>query len=177
MRLSLPLLAPPSLLHPSIFYAIVFTLVNMLQGTNLSHPGSSGLVASFLCDPAVFRLSPGLVHTTTMAAHLWKEREDDRLPAAILLQSHYILCNDTLDDIHFGQVATGEDILLPSNSCTSYSWRSHKATQLVCTQHVLGSAVSQRWDFQACMNIQNFHVYKPITQSQFRQLPYPSSDF
>lgn len=103
----------------------------MLQGTNSSDLGGSGLFANLQCGPAVFRLSQGLVHTTTMAAHLWKEREDDKMPAAILLQSHYILCNDTLDDIHFGQVAMGEDILLPSNSCIGYSWRNHKAKQLV----------------------------------------------
>lgn len=106
----------------------------MLQGTNLSDPGGSGLFANLKCGPAVFRVSQGLVHTTSMTAHLWKEREDDGVPAAILLHSHYILCNDTLDDIHFGQVATGEDILLPSNSCIGYSWRNHKAEQLVCTK-------------------------------------------
>ena len=47
--------------------------------------------------------------------------------AADLLTGHYVLCNDTLNDIHFGQVATGEDLLLPSNSCIGYSWRNHKA--------------------------------------------------
>lgn len=47
--------------------------------------------------------------------------------AADLLMGHFVLCNDTLDDVHFGQVATGEDLLLPSNSCIGYSWRNHKA--------------------------------------------------
>ena len=54
--------------------------------------------------------------------------------AANLLMGHYVLCNDTLDDIHFGQVATGEDLLLPSNSCIGYSWRNHKANLQVVLQ-------------------------------------------
>lgn len=84
-----------------------------------------GLSITFHCSPAVFRLSQGLVHTVSMAAHVWKE--NSKASAALLLTAHYILCNDTLDDIHFGQVATGEDILLPSSSCIGYAWRNHKA--------------------------------------------------
>lgn len=96
----------------------------------MNHVGGPGLSASLYCGPAVFRLSQALVHTTAMAAHLWKEKTDRASPA-LLLHSHFILCNDTLDDIHFGQVATGEDILLPSNSCMGYSWKNHKADQQV----------------------------------------------
>ena len=92
---------------------------------------------SLSCGPSVLRLSQSLVHTTSMAINLWREksgvereggeRTTSSTAAATLLTGHYVLCNDTLDDIHFGQVATGEDLLLPSNSCISYSWRNHKA--------------------------------------------------
>ena len=79
-----------------------------------------------------------------MAARLlsWREKErsgkvEERMStAAMLLMAHYVLCNDTLDDVHFGQVATGEDLLLPSNSCIGYSWRNHKIDPLVQNVHV-----------------------------------------
>ena len=95
---------------------------------------------SLNCASSVLRLSQSLVHTTSMALSSWRrdnEKEEVKeierggkitsSAAANLLTGHYVLCNDTLDDIHFGQVATGEDLLLPSNSCIGYSWRNHKA--------------------------------------------------
>ena len=104
----------------------------------------SSLSASLSCGPSVIRLSQSLVHTTSMAVNLWREKEEGEREGrgqtassadADLLMGHYILCNDTLDDIHFGQVATGEDLLLPSNSCIGYSWRNHKANlQVIITK-------------------------------------------
>ncbi len=110
-----------------------------LQGTSSTEGSCSGLSVSLNCFPSVLRVSQSLVHTTSMAVSSWREREKDEVKereeggkvtssaAADLLTGHYVLCNDTLDDIHFGQVATGEDLLLPSNTCISYSWRNHKA--------------------------------------------------
>ena len=112
------------------------------QNASLSEGSScSGLSVSLSCGPSVLRLSQSLVHTTSMAVNLWREREEGKkwegstsLAAADLLMGHYVLCNDTLDDIHFGQVATGEDLLLPSNSCIGYSWRNHKTNlQVIVT--------------------------------------------
>ena len=90
------------------------------------------------CSPAVVRISQGLVHTATLAGSVWKtthldENDNDKVkghPACYLL-NNYILCNDTVEDLHIGQVSTDEDTLLPSNGCLGYSWRTHKTSSQV----------------------------------------------
>ena len=73
---------------------------------------SYNVSASLNCSPAVVRLSQGLLHTTTCAVHAWStkgetggegERESGAKEKAVIL-NHFILCNDTMQDIHFGQV-------------------------------------------------------------------------
>ena len=65
--------------------------------------------ASLKCSPAVLRLSQGLLHTTSLSLHTWtmeKEGEDGGMAvekSAVIL-NHFILCNNTLQDLHFGQV-------------------------------------------------------------------------
>lgn len=82
--------------------------------------GSAGencdVCATLKCSPVVVRVSQGLLHTTSLAVHTWtmgREREEEeeregegervakRTPVIL---NHFILCNDTLQDLHFGQV-------------------------------------------------------------------------
>lgn len=73
-------------------------------------------------SPTVVRISQGLVHTSSLAAHVWvnslrswevtqedvcgsnKTCDGNAVDAAFLLLNHYILCNDSLDDLQVGQV-------------------------------------------------------------------------
>ena len=73
-------------------------------------------------SPSVLRISQGFVHTSILAAQVWlnslssrNANQDDcndiqgpgvcTLDPVSLLLNHYILCNDTLEDLHIGQVS------------------------------------------------------------------------
>ena len=88
--------------------------------------------ASLNCSPAVVRLSQGLLHTTTLAVHAWStkgetgregERESEAEKKAVIL-NHFILCNDTMQDIHFGQVCIAI-LYIPHLQCIIVSIQLH----------------------------------------------------
>lgn len=78
------------------------------------------LEASVKADILSLHISQGLVHTLSLADHVWSTGQP------VTLLTHYIICNDTVEDLHFGQSATEEDIFLPSRSCHGYSWRTNQ---------------------------------------------------
>lgn len=66
---------------------------------------SSELTVAVKCSPVVVRVSQGLVHTTTLAAHAWSSSVDDNTTSKeTTIFNQFILCNDTLEDLHIGQV-------------------------------------------------------------------------
>lgn len=68
---------------------------------------SSEHTVAVKCSPAVVRVSQGLVHTTTLAAHAWSSGVDDYTiskETSFTIFNQFILCNDTLEDLHIGQV-------------------------------------------------------------------------
>ena len=75
---------------------------------------SSDMFVTVKCSPAVARISQGLLHTAFLTVHTWtldreKEREregegEKESGITPVILNHFILCNDTLHDLHFGQV-------------------------------------------------------------------------
>ena len=65
----------------------------------------------------MFLLSQGFVHTSFMAYQLWKgtlnvlggvvTAEQPRPSAELVISSHYVICNDTDEDLVIGQVSSG----------------------------------------------------------------------
>lgn len=64
------------------------------------------ITAVMKCSPALVRVSQGLVHTTTLSFHMWSGTVFGEAPgsASSPILSHYVICNDTLDSLHVGQV-------------------------------------------------------------------------
>ena len=85
-----------------------------------ARPQSLKLEVSVKVDSISLQVSQGLVHTLSLTHHMWSTSQ------AVTLLTHYIICNDTVEDLHFGQSSTEEDIFLPSHSCHGYSWRTNK---------------------------------------------------
>lgn len=48
-----------------------------------------------------------------------------------VIVSRYVICNDMTRSLRFGQALTDEDILLGSRQCHFYSWRTHRAKQVL----------------------------------------------
>ena len=68
---------------------------------------SAPLAVSVRCGPAVVRLSQGLLHTTSLALHCWSRQEDEgRGSQSPIIPNHYVLCNDTAEELHIGQVCS-----------------------------------------------------------------------
>ena len=64
--------------------------------------------ASVKCSPAVLRFSQGLLHATSLSVHTWTREKKGESGIAVeesaAILNHFILCNNTLQDLHFGQV-------------------------------------------------------------------------
>eukprot|EP00731_Ephydatia_muelleri_P030160 Em0021g683a len=83
---------------------------------------------SLATDLATVRFSQGLVHSLTATSEVMK----GVACAGVMVFSHYLICNDTLEEIHLGQASTEEDIPLLRGCCVGYSWRTHTgASQLL----------------------------------------------
>lgn len=89
------------------------------------------LESSVKTDVLSLQVSQGLVHTLSLAHHMWSTNQP------VTLLTHYIICNDTVEDLHFGQSATEEDIFLPSGSCHGYSWRTNQIINQVATYYLV----------------------------------------
>lgn len=63
----------------------------------------SQLSVDMKAAPGVLRVSQGLVHTASLTADVWRTKEGEETKAATIF-NHYTVCNDTLEDLHFGQV-------------------------------------------------------------------------
>ena len=102
--------------------------IGIFQQCNMdaTKPESLKLEASIKADVLSLHVSQGLVHTLSLAHHMWTTSEP------VTLLTHYIICNDTVEDLHFGQSATEEDIFLPSRSCHGYTWRTNQIISQVC---------------------------------------------
>lgn len=101
------------------------------------------LEASIKADVLSLHVSQGLVHTLSLAHHMWTTNEP------VTLLTHYIMCNDTVEDLHFGQSGTEEDIFLPSRSCHGYSWRTNQIISQVRKLNILSNTFRHAYRYFA----------------------------
>lgn len=90
----------------------VCVLSIIIQTSLDAPPDAKSLSVSLAFSPALLRLSQGLVHTSSLAAHVWLNSGlagmtgsgcNHTDPVSLLL-NHYIICNDTMEDLHIRQV-------------------------------------------------------------------------
>lgn len=62
----------------------------------------SSYAVSLATDLSTVRVSQGLVHTLTAALEVVRGVSSSRG----MVFNHYLICNDTLEELHFGQVGT-----------------------------------------------------------------------
>ncbi|KAK3753814.1 hypothetical protein QZH41_018464 [Actinostola sp. cb2023] len=79
-------------------------------------------------------ISQTAVHTVAVAVDSWT-RSTERQDESVMF-NHYIICNDTNEDIRLGQVDTEEAILLPSRHVLPYSWRMTRQVKRDSKLHV-----------------------------------------
>lgn len=98
--------------------------------------------------PMMIHVNQSTIHTLNVAQESWNQvtqsvSDVEAGPnlsvikkAPFIFMTNYIICNDTIDTIRFGQVSTDESVLLESRCIHLYCWRSHKmAPQLqVCVE-------------------------------------------
>lgn len=104
--------------------------IDVLQQYNLKS-GCPKLEASVKTDILSMHTSQSLIHTLSLTHHMWSTGQP------VTLLTHYIICNDTVEDLHLGQSGTEEDIFLPSHSCHGYSWRTNHIISQVCVKYRL----------------------------------------
>ena len=76
-------------------------------------------IGTALCD-----FSPSLSHSCVLLLHSWRRVLQGETPQPTIF-NHYIIFNNTLEDLHCGQVEVKEGVQLPAHSCHGYSWRIH----------------------------------------------------
>ena len=84
-----------------------------------SSKGPSVLHANLNIDTILLDVSASLAHSVAIASKAWLERE---IPQAAIFQ-HYIIFNNTLEDIYFGQTGTDQVIMMQVRGCCGYSWK------------------------------------------------------
>ncbi|KAJ9586218.1 hypothetical protein L9F63_020127, partial [Diploptera punctata] len=85
------------------------------------------------------RFGPAIGHTLAVSADLWaqafKSYENEVASTSDnecqVIISRYVICNDLSCSLRFGQASTDEDILLGTQECHLYSWRSQKVKSLL----------------------------------------------
>ncbi|XP_047111784.1 vacuolar protein sorting-associated protein 13B [Schistocerca piceifrons] len=88
--------------------------------------------ASLVMSPINIRLGPSIGHSLGISSQLWTGNYADNPESQnCIIISRYVICNDMMQSIRFGQAMTDEDILLGSRQCHMYAWRTHKARQMM----------------------------------------------
>lgn len=94
--------------------------------------------ASVTVKPLFIHVNQSVIHTLNVAQEGWAQVSEIVADVAagpsgalakkapMIFMTNYLVCNDTLETIRFGQVGTEESILLASRSLHLYCWRSHK---------------------------------------------------
>nr|XP_053626537.1 intermembrane lipid transfer protein VPS13B-like [Cherax quadricarinatus] len=88
--------------------------------------------------PMFVHINQSIIHTLNVAYESWQQVSDNVSDSSsgpnlmcikkspVIFMTNYLICNDTLETIRFGQVGTDENVLLTSRSMHLYCWRSHK---------------------------------------------------
>lgn len=88
--------------------------------------------------PCYVRVGQSAIHTLNIATQSWNQIFDNPTLKELckhIIPNYYIVCNNTHENIRFGQVGTEETILLTSQKYHAYSWRSSSQQMLrVCLE-------------------------------------------
>lgn len=88
--------------------------------------------------PMFIHINQSIIHTLNVAQESWHQVSAAVLDVSsgpnlalirkspVIFMTNYLICNDTLETIRFGQVGTDENVLLASRGLHLYCWRSHK---------------------------------------------------
>ena len=102
----------------------------------------SVLIANLNVDTILVDVSSSLAHSAAIASEAWLSRES---PRAAIFQ-HYIIFNNTLDDLYFGQAGTDEVIMMQVRGCRGYSWKCiHGNHKQVSVKHLILYAMYSAW--------------------------------
>ncbi|KAL3889914.1 hypothetical protein ACJMK2_002232 [Sinanodonta woodiana] len=100
------------------------------------------------CDSVFLRLGQGVIHTLTCVEQAWsqlpllKDHDEFQEGQDAVIFVHYVLCNNTLHALRFGQVGTDENEVLLPREMQFYSWRSHRTKQQL---HLCLDGKSWKW--------------------------------
>ncbi|XP_068242883.1 intermembrane lipid transfer protein VPS13B isoform X1 [Palaemon carinicauda] len=130
--LSYTFLTNSCLLEPTFIEARLVT-------QNADGPDKPNCIDSLVTvKPMFIHINQSLIHTLNVAHESWLQVSSIVADVAngpnltlvkkspVIFMTNYLICNDTLETIRFGQVGTDENILLSSRSLHLYCWRSHK---------------------------------------------------
>ncbi|XP_046401566.1 vacuolar protein sorting-associated protein 13B [Ischnura elegans] len=92
---------------------------------------------NIFCKPITIHFGAAPAHTFFISMQLWKDvlksmSEDEKTTSNnryMTLVTRYIICNDTMQSIRFGQTDSHESIQIDSRQCHFYSWFSQKQKQ------------------------------------------------
>lgn len=91
--------------------------------------GSTNVINSNVITSEVkVRYGPTIGHTLAVSEQIWKQILSPEVPEKVIV-TRYVVCNDTLTPIHFGQDKTDEKIQLKDKECCLYAFRSDKLEQ------------------------------------------------
>lgn len=104
--------------HEPLFASQIST-VSEGPRTQGSTKDPSVAIANLNVDTILVDVSTSLAHSVAIASEAWLSRE---CPQAAIFQ-HYIIFNNTLEDLYFGQAGTDEVIMMQVRGCRGYSWK------------------------------------------------------
>lgn len=117
--------------------------------------------------PMFIHVNQSIIHTLNVAYESWLQVSATVLDVAcgpnlallkkspVIYMTNYLICNDTLETIRFGQVGTDENILLGSRGIHLYSWRSHKYPPLL---HVCVEGGKWKWCDPFMLDTEGYQV-------------------
>ncbi|XP_033726572.1 vacuolar protein sorting-associated protein 13B-like isoform X2 [Pecten maximus] len=80
-------------------------------------------------NPVMLSVGRGTVHTLSSTSQAWSQMMLGNEEQSQVVNSYYVISNDTHHSIRFGQVGTDENLVLMSRRMHCYSWRTHKSKQ------------------------------------------------
>ncbi|XP_071444845.1 intermembrane lipid transfer protein VPS13B-like [Hetaerina americana] len=94
---------------------------------------------NIFCKPVTIHFGAAPAHTFFMSMQLWKDvlksmSEDEKAASnsrCMILVTRYLICNDTMQSIRFGQAGSRESIQICSRRCHFYSWFSQTLKQVL----------------------------------------------
>ncbi|KDR22947.1 Vacuolar protein sorting-associated protein 13B [Zootermopsis nevadensis] len=110
---------------------------------------------SCVTKPIGVRFGPAIGHTLAVSAQLWAQAFRNLCIYFQVIVSRYIICNDMIHPLRFGQALTDEDILLGSCQCHFYSWRTHKVKQVLRVGVEKGAWV---WSQPFCIDVDGLQL-------------------